>query len=221
MMDIKTEKLYKKFALSVDRLNLDDYFLCVYGSYASNNANPESDLDIFVATKSFSIKDFGKLRDSVIALHVQNNLKLDQEVPYENKLLIPYEDVYDALVLSPFVKEGSKYVVPPVKKDPDFLASRNVRLRLVLNALTTPHKYICGNKAKYTEFKEMAEKAIVQLATGLIGSENADVDEILTALLFGPDGEEGEMYLGYKKERPWIVEYLREIVTRVRFQASG
>lgn len=213
-MNIKL-KLFQELTLfSKKYIRFRDYFVCVYGSYASNTFSKTSDLDILIATEKFNIADFKKIRDFVVNLHIKNNLKIDEEVPYRNKLVVSYKDIRDAINLKPFIKKGSKYLIPPITEDKKFLASREVHLRIILNAFTSPNQYIYGNKTKYIIFKQKAEKAILRLARGLIKKNNPTSQEILNALLTGAHGEEGQAHLGYKKERKKVIKYLKELISR-------
>jgi predicted nucleotidyltransferase len=190
-----------------------DYFVLVYGSYASNDFAEKSDLDLFIATDEHDMNDFKKVRDFVVDLHTRNNLKINEEVPYKNKLIVSYEDAADALNLKAFIRKGARYIIPPVTADEEFLASKEVRFRIILNALTSPNLFICGNRNKYNSFKSEAERAIIKLAYGVIGSEKLTQEEILNILLKGVNGEEGGDYLGYRPRRRKVVKYLKKLIS--------
>ena len=189
-----------------------DHFSCVYGSYASKHHTDKSDMDMFIAMEAVEDGDLERTKDFLIDLHVRHGLSLDDEVPYENKLIVSYEDVRNALDLLSFVKVGARYRIPPIEKEEKFLASPEVRWRLILNALTSPHEFIYGNQETYADFKVGAERAIVRLARGLTKDDTPTPTELLESLFSGVNGEEGEMYLGYKKERDEIVRYLKNII---------
>jgi predicted nucleotidyltransferase len=213
-MDIK-QKLFQELILFAKKyLSHLDHFMYVYGSYGSEGYNNKSDIDLFVVAKEFNKKDFEKICDFVINLHICNNLVLDNEVPYENKLVVSYKDMESAIALKSFIKEENNYFIPTVKKNKTFLSSKEIRWRLLLNALTSPHVYLCGNKQKYFKFKDKAEKAIIILADGLTQEDNSTIDDKINVLFSGVNNEEGEMYLGYKKEREEVVKYLRELIIR-------
>lgn len=213
-MDSNSQLFKELVIFADDNLNLDDYFLCVYGSYATSHFTSKSDLDLFIAANNYESADFDKILNFVVHFHTRNNLKLDDEVPYENKLLISYKDIEDAATLEPFIKTGHKYIVPEIKYNKEFLGSRAVRLRLILNALTSPNQFICGNELKYRELKKVLEKAIIRLALGLFEKDKPTADDIMNALLVGEHGEEGQAHLGYKKDRKEVVEYLRQLILR-------
>lgn len=208
-------KLFKELVLfSKKRFGSRDCFVCVCGSYVSNDSTKDSDLDLLFAFKKYDTADFKKIRDFVVDLHIRNNLKIDEEVPYETKLVVSYKDIRDAVGLKAFVKKGSKYLIHPITYDKEFLASRELRLRIILNALTTPNIYIYGNKEKYVTFRKKAEKAILRLARGLTNKTNLTHKEIFDILMIGAQGEEEQAHLGYKKERIKVVKYLKEIISR-------
>lgn len=207
-MDIR-QKLFDELAsFSEKSFGQRDHFVCVYGSYASGHHTETSDMDVFIALEDNNAADLEKAKDFLIDLHERYGLCLDDEVPYENKLVVSYEDVRRAVELRPFLKDGTRYVVPAVKKEKDFLASPEVRWRLILNALTSPHERVYGNEEVYEVFKTEAEGSVVRLARGLTRSENPTRRELLEALLSGDHEEEGEMYLGYKRERDAVVRHL-------------
>lgn len=169
-------------------------------------------MDMFIAMETIEEEDLERTKDFIIDLHTRHGLNLDDEVPYENKLIVSYEDVQNAVNLLSFIKSGSSYKIPPIEKKEKFLASPEVRWRLILNALTSPHEFIYGNQEIYADFKVGAEKAIVRLARGLTKEDNPTPTELLQSLFSGTNGEEGEMYLGYKKERDETVRYLENIM---------
>lgn len=215
-MNIK-RKLYKELLdFAKNTISLDDYFVCVYGSYVTGCFGKDSDLDILIATKSYSKENFKEIRNFVVSLHKRNNLKIDEEVPYENKLVVLYKDFKSAINLDAFKNNGVKaqYVIPPIKTDPVFLKSKEVRLRLILNALTSPHFFIYGNKLKYELFKKEFEKAIVKLGYKLTRKEKPTADDIKKALFTGEHGECGQAHLGYKEQRSGVVVHLRKLIKK-------
>ncbi|MFH1608912.1 MAG: nucleotidyltransferase domain-containing protein [Patescibacteria group bacterium] len=213
MIDNNRKKILKELiSFSKEHFGERDYFICIYGSFISTYYNKTSDIDMFIATNSYSDEDFKSIKKFLIDLHIRNNLKLDDEVPYKNKLIVLYDDIHNAILLKQFIRSGRKYYVPPIEKREKFLSSPEVRWRLLFNALTSPHKYLCGNKDKYLIFKKNAEKSIMKLAHGLVETKKLNHDELLKNLLVRSSGEEGGMYLGYKKERDDVIKYLKKII---------
>jgi len=213
-MSIKSKIFRELEAFCKEYFGTRDYFTLVYGSFASDDFREDSDLDLFVAVKDSKVDDFKNVRDFFIDLNIRNNLKINEEVPYKNKLIVTYKDAEDALSLKAFIKNGAKYIIPPVTAEEEFLASKEVRFRIILNALTSPNQYICGNNEKYILLKKEAEAAILRLARNLTGKPNPDSAEILEVLLEGKNGEKSGDYLGYRDHRPRIVKYLKELISR-------
>lgn len=213
-MSIKLKIFRELEAFCKEYFGTRDYFTLVYGSFASDDFKEDSDLDLFVAVKDRKAGDFNKIRDFFIDLNVKNNLKINEEVPYKNKLIVTYKDAEDALNLKAFIKSGVKYIIPQVTADEEFLASKEVRFRIILNALTSPNQYICGNNEKYILLKKEAEVAILRLARNLTEKPSPDPDEILEVLLEGKNGEKSGDYLGYRDHRPRVVKYLKELISR-------
>ena len=215
-MSIQQNPLLKELSLFLKTLNLPtDYFFIVYGSHASNENSDNSDVDVFLAIEHNDEKIFTKLRDFIISFHHKHRLELDEEVPYENKLIVSFEDIDDAVKLKPFItKHEDGYAVPAVQKEAAFLGSRDIRLRLILNALTSPHQFISGEKGRYEKVKTEAEHAVMLLGKRLSGKKEPTGDEVFEALTEGPRGEKNEWWLGYKTDKPAVYNYLKELIER-------
>jgi hypothetical protein len=112
------------------------------------------------------------------------------------------------------LEKDSGYTINPITYDKKFLASRELRLRIILNVLTTPNVYIYGDRVKYVNFTQEAEKAIIRLARGLTSEKNPNKEEILRVLLNGKNKEEGQAHLGYKKDKSKVIEHLKDIISR-------
>ena len=191
------------------------YFVCIYGSYANGHADKASDVDMFVASNNLNIKDIESIKTFVIDFHRQNHLSLDNEVPYDVKLLVDYEDIENAINLNCFVvDENGQITIPKIEKTKEFLGSYNVKLRLILNALSSPHIFLGNDKEKYSSYKEKAERAVYKLATNLVqkGSQFT-AKELVNVLLNSANDEDGELYLGYKKYKS-VKKYLVNLINK-------
>lgn len=189
------------------------YFCCVYGSYPAKQNTSQSDIDLFVASELTSDDLFRKIEMFVLNLHKKHGLTQDEEVPYRNKLLVSYTDVMSAVTLKQFISpKKEEYAITKVEKTKEFLMSDNIRLRLIFNALTTPHDFISGDFAAYLKFRERAEKSLYELAKYLCHTPTHSVFALVDALMRSGTGEEGEMYLGYKNFDV-VIEYLSYILS--------
>lgn len=175
------------------------HFGCNYGSYATGMQSKESDIDVFFAVEYVKPEDVVDLTRFIVQYHLDRGLKQDEEVPYDNKLVVSYDDVESAVKLYGLETRGGRIHIPPVVKDKKFLSSLAVRYRLIFNALTSPHNFVGRDRKSYEDFRRIAEESLIRLAHELLkpGSEANPVN-LTQALLQGPGMEEGEMFLGYK-----------------------
>lgn len=195
----------------LDSLLGKDYFGCIYGSYATGTNNEKSDVDLFISSSNIDQSKFELIKEFIIDYHQKNKLSLDDEVPYENKLFVDYKDILDAVELKGFVLEKGLISVPEVQKNKEFLSSRPIRLRLIFNALTTPHIFFGKDERTYHKNRRKAETNLRFLSTHL--STGHTTSDPLNILLNGPNGAEGEMFLGYKRY-PIVINYLTSIIKK-------
>ena len=191
----------------IDMIN-DNYSDCIesiiiYGSniYDGNS----SDLDVCLITNNLSTKVQKKIIDSTIEFHRKNRLKLDEEVPFDNKLIYSTSDIDEALNYSPFYK-NKKVVINEIKKTKKFLSSTEMKKRLLINILTTDHITIGKSTLEY---EKRAYKIIIDVITKYFNLINPNVNELLDNMYKNKcTGAEGEMFLGYKKNHENKEKYL-------------
>ena len=81
--------------------------------------------------------------------------------------------------------------------EPSFLNSEPFRLRLLLNALTSPHSFLGGNVTLYSVHRRRAEYALALLALSL---HDDTVITLADAIIVGTehtDGARGKDFMGY------------------------
>lgn len=215
---VTASKIIDELRSFVETLPLGERdFFIVYGSHGSKSSKEDSDVDVLLVMEKYDGAVFESLKEFIIQLHKKYGLAFDEEVPYENKLVSTFADVEAAINLEPFKKPGTLALsVPPVEKTSEFLASRPIRLRLILNALTSPHMFLTGDKERYSEFKNRAEHAIIKLGTALSAKSTPTQEDIFNVLTRSPNGQSGEWWLGYKAEKPIVSDYLKDVV-RLRY----
>ena len=98
-----------------------NFGIIIYGSNILDINS--SDLDVCIICDNICTKDKEKITKKVIEFHHENNLKIDQEVPYESKLILSYQDIKEAINDNPFVNRGIVSINPIVKTE-EFLASK-------------------------------------------------------------------------------------------------
>ncbi len=186
-------------------------FAIIYGGSVYKK-NSRSDLDIaFVLSENLTTLQ-PLIERFVKRLHRNYHLEVDEEVPYSNKLVYFPNDIIEAMKLECFIDNNTIHV-PRVRKNRQFLESPEVKARLLLNALTTPHQII-GQSPYSDQLERLAARQMSLLALALTQSRGLSptITNCLTVLEKGEDAERGELYLGYKTEYPAVRAALKTLL---------
>lgn len=176
-----------------------------YGSNIYNVHN--SDLDVCIIVDSITSETQQKIINETLKFHLENNLNIDDEVPHTNKLIYTIKEVEDTLVNHPFLKNG-EIVISDIIKSREFLSSKEMKKRLLLNILTTDHLVIGDS---INEYEKRALNIILDVIITYFKIDNKSEEEILNCMYTNKyTGASGEMYLGYKKNHPEKDKYLRK-----------
>lgn len=177
--------------------------IIIYGSniYDINS----SDLDVCLITDEIPDKVREDIINSTINFHYQNGLKIDEEIPFNNKLIYTYKDVEDTLNKPPFYING-QVVIKKIEKNNDFLSSIEMKKRLLINILTTDHITIGKSTSEY---EKRALTIIVNAISEYANLKNPTVNELLKNMYTDKyTGASGEMFLGYKTNNKNKEKYL-------------
>lgn len=157
------------------------------------------DLDISFIVRSFDQDVYERIKTRTIEFQIKHNMELDQEVPYASKLVYTDSDIECMLRNTPFQKVNGIYVISPIEKTPEFLSSKEMKYRLLLNILTTRSILLQGDKARIEVYKQKAWDLLVQVIISYNQLSEIDIDHFLK-LLYRDEktNQEGEMFLGYK-----------------------
>jgi len=172
-----------------------------YGSHVSRPPAGESDLDLLFVGPPLPAGQLDDLAAAVVALHQAHRLRLDTEVAYQVKLHATPAQVDAAVGLQGFtVDPRGDLDIAPVVAAPWFLNSLPFKLRLILNALTTPHVFLGGNICQYERLCASADTAVALVALSLLApADSVTVADVVTALVTGADGSAGKDFLGYRR----------------------
>lgn len=184
-----------------------DTFCVFYGSYADNVDTDESDIDLFIANPTRDKELFIALENGVIDFHKEKNIPLDEEVPYSNKLLITFEELEMAASLNGMGMINNKFFVPTLKRTEEYLGSKQIKLRLIFNALSKPH-YVLKDNDYYRSTKDNVSESLFWLAVDLLDTPSFHINEIIDILFKGKNLRQGEEYLGYERY-PKVIETIR------------
>ena len=182
-----------------------------YGSNIYNESS--SDLDIcFVFSKEIPAEVKQQIIERTKDFQKERMLCLDEEIPFENKLIYSFCEIEDIYVHSPF-REGDRYKLDTIVKSEEFLSSKLMKQRLFINILTTDHRVI-NDKNKYISSLELrAWNEILLMLKNVFGTDLSNLEQVLDHLYVNPSTfMGGEMHLGYKLGNPKKRKYLRRRV---------
>jgi L-2,4-diaminobutyrate decarboxylase len=217
---VETRKDIRKTALFQDLivwletfLEGTDHISIVYGSSIYKNRLFKSDIDLMtIASDSFCTSDNKQnLKDKVVELHKKYSLPLDEEIPFERKLLVPLSFALRSLNGIGFELRQHKVLIQDIVKTHLFLSSDVMLARLIVNALSTKNILLSGAFDLYHHLKTQAIRLVVWVILKQVASV-CGPDE-LCDLLYKQGARAGEEFLGYKKSRH-LDEYLRPVVAQ-------
>jgi hypothetical protein len=171
----------------------------------------QSDLDFAIVTSNATPQLQREVESFIIQLHDKYNLRLDDEVPFNNKLIYHPDEVFNAIHLSCFINNDKTFEIQKIEKTAEFLSSPQIKARLILNALTTPHEF-WGNSKSGSHAEIQSGLAIIVLAIELVKKDLFDGPALFNALTISKDGEWGEDFLGYKYSFDLVADYLNGII---------
>lgn len=184
--------------------------IIIYGSniYSENS----SDLDVCLIVDKINPQLKRKIISETLKFHSEYKLKIDDEIPHTNKLIYTIDELEETLRDSPFLEDG-KTIIRDIVKSKDFLSSKKMKQRLLLNILTTDHLTIGDSTIDY---EERAFKIILNAITDYFKVDNKSEEEILECMYTNKyTGSSGEMFLGYKRNYPEKERYLREKIHKI------
>lgn len=175
--------------------------ILLYGSTVYGKIS--SDLDISFIVKRYNKEEYEKIRDLTIEFQKRHNMDLDAEVPYSSKLIYTQQDVEYMLRNSPFRIENGMYRITPIEKTNEFLGSKEMKYRLLLNILTTRSLLLIGDSRRISEYCQRAWDLLVKIIVSYNQLTEIDIDEFIRLLQRDKKTEQdGEMFLGYKTNIP-------------------
>lgn len=188
--------------------NFSGVQIIFYGSNIYNESS--SDLDLcLVVDKELTPSEKESLIMFTKNFQKRRNLKIDEEIPFENKLIYTKKEIEDVFINSPFRNSNGEYFYRDIIKNKEFLSSSQMKKRLLLNILTTDHKS-CGKLLDLKFYEQKAWFEILTMLTKVFNTNLRNIDNVLDNLYVNPvNFLAGEMYLGYKLSNPNKKRYLR------------
>ena len=171
--------------------------ILLYGSTVYGKIS--SELDISFIVKKYDKEEYEKIKNLTMEFQRKHGMNLDEEVPYSSKLVYTDADVEDMLKNSPFKKVNGIYRITPIEKTPEFLGSKEMKYRLLLNILTTRSLLLQGDTQKIDTYKQKAWDLLVKIIISYNELSEIDLDHFIQ-LLYKDEktNQDEEMFLGYK-----------------------
>lgn len=175
---------------------------------------PDNDVDVCVLKKRIPHHLKLGIARIIRDLHVKNGLKLDNDIAYENKTSFSEIDINNLTKLPPFINDGDIIKFTPIEFSREFLDSYLMRLRLLLNILTTNAILIYGNVYWYE--KIVCRGYNILLSYILKTTRKSMTLKQMINQLYFCDKSTYKNYLGYniedKEQKNFIINHLRSSI---------
>lgn len=187
----------------------ESYFVVVYGSYGYGYVKPKSDLDLvfFCEDNYCTTTKRDKIIQFVKSLHQKYNMQLDNEIPYEYKILLPYSFLKRACQGDGIITNSSngqqKWVIPEIIKTVEYLTSTELLLRFFMGVFTNPNFFVSGNVHMYNKCKGLANRNLVRAVISINGRRKVTSMILAKDFCLSPRGEFGDYFLGFSDREPF------------------
>lgn len=198
----------------------ESYFVMVYGSYAYKLVKPSSDLDIVFFTNNYSKERRDRIISFIKQLHIRYGMKLDNEIPYENKILISYEFLLKACQGDGVIKDG-QWDIPEIEKNKQYLSSKELLLRFFMGVMVNPNILVAGNTTIYNAYRDMATRNLIRAVIYLNKRFHVSSVSLAKDFCVSTRGEFGDYYLGFSHTEPFIsylVQHLEQTLSQMDFK---
>ena len=169
------------------------------------------DLDMcFVSEKTLLTEELEELINIIKFYHYKYNLSIDEEVPYQNKVVYSKNFIDDTFINGPFPIINGQYQIPKIVKTKDFLSSTIMRKRLLLNVLTTKYIVLNGDLKEIKNYSKKAYEYMIRVLISYANLDNFSENDLYNVFIKDPYLKvEGELYLGYKTNFKERIDFLK------------
>ena len=188
--------------------------IIVYGSSCTKITS--HDLDICIISDSeFNNAEISRLIELIKSFSQEHGFEIDEEIPYINKLLYTTTEVETYFFKNTFITPSGNYDIPDTHKSATFLSSEEMKKRLLLNILTTPHAILSGDRTFVDLATRKAWFIIIDSIYNFCDCKIKNIDQFICNMCKNwKSGQEGEFFLGYKPDRSEQIEYIRKHLTK-------
>ena len=187
-------------------------------TYGSNSYGDNfNDLDVCIVIEGHLHEDEEiSIIDFTREFSLRHGLRIDEEIPYKNKLLYTLNEVEEFVMSNPFITSKGNCMITDIEKTQQFLATRTMKHRLLLNILTTKHVVVYGNKQLISFCEYEAWKTIIRSLDLYYDNKLNSIDDYVKGMQTNLKTKcEGEYFLGYKNQiekSEYLIEKLEEIL---------
>ncbi|MDE0267556.1 MAG: nucleotidyltransferase domain-containing protein [Acidimicrobiaceae bacterium] len=197
-----------------EALDAHESMAFVYGSYAYGIEGDTSDVDVLIVSDAYDSSSLQELIKLIVEFHREWGLALDDEVPFERKLVATFEDMTLASSGKFLLGDDGEARLSRVVKTKEFLESEELRLRLLLNAITGRTIQLVGDRQTLLQLQMDARSLWLKLLPELVSlSDEWTIPEFVRKLI-GRGRVSGELFLGFK-DHPVINSYLNKVFLEV------
>ncbi len=196
----------------------EDVQAIIYGSSVlqKEHALLTSDLDLMIIASDSAGLQGNVVETFLRCLHSFYSLPLDNEIPFERKLIIPRSFVERVITLGAFPRKNGRPIIRPINKAKEYLESDEMLRRLVMNVLTCKTSLVFGD---CTSMIESQRRACLQMTRTVIAQKGnfRDPKEIYS-FLFKNGNRVGEDHLGYKNHptiRRHVFNWVQRTVSKI------
>lgn len=114
-MNQKIKELSEDYVSRITKEFKEKEFITVlYGSAADGTV--DSDFDVCTFFHDYTENDAEKTGKITFDFHKDNNMKIDNEVPFENKTIYSFFDIEKMFLKPPFPIYRNKFYIPQIEK---------------------------------------------------------------------------------------------------------
>lgn len=198
------------------------FFAIIYGSYAYKLPQKTSDLDIMFVSENVTSSRIERVKNFVINLHQKYNMRRDDEIPYEKKVLVS-KDFFIKSCNGDGIFCKGKWQIPTIKKTKEYLCSDELLLRFILGMMSNPHIFVDGDHKNYQKLRHIATWNLIKALVSINDIKHISAINLLEKFCKNNFGEFGDHYLGFSYQEPfksYLAEYLETVLSDQGLQAE-
>ncbi|XP_037041037.1 uncharacterized protein LOC119077829 [Bradysia coprophila] len=207
----------------------ESYFVVVYGSYGYGFVKPQSDLDIVFYCSDEHCTDDRRSRiiTFVKNLHEKHNMQIDNEIPYEFKILLPYSFLKSACNGKGIIETDANgqwnWHIPKILKSIEYLTSNDFLLRFFMGVFLNENFLVSGDARMYNKCKGLSARNLTRAIISINKRKSVSSFTLTKDFCLSPSGEFGDYFLGFSDREPFtshLLEFLEGTLGTMNLQPT-